>query len=151
MEKLMWPHRSGELFPYRIPVELRPYTDALGFDLASTIFLECGGAQIYLGTKGKGSQYGFLKGLIGDDGYTRLCESGLKVGVVHRIPLANEFLVKFFAASGVPVQDIARRIRMTDVGVRSLLLSPAERLKRKRHRKRAYAAFQAVPELEEDA
>ena len=131
MDKIMWPDKTGKLYPYVIKASEKPYVDALGIELAVTLFLNFGGSPVYIAENPTG---GMLQGVIGVEGHRALCRFFGGPQQLPRIPIANELIVKFMAAKGVATIEIARQVRVSDVSVRSILSSPSERLKQKRKR-----------------
>ena len=115
-----WPDANGDLHPYIATGIERDIIDAIGVDRAGALFLQFGGGPIYLSEADGG---GDLRSVLGNECVTKLAKH-FGVGMVARIPLANDFLIKLFASKSWSKLNIARVVRVSDETVRSTLWAP---------------------------
>lgn len=112
-----WPDANGDLQPFVATGIERDVIDAIGVDRAGALFLQFGGAPIYLGERDNG---GDLRAVLGEECVAKLTEY-FRAGQIGRVPLANEFLIKLFASKNWSKVNIARVVRVADETVRRTL------------------------------
>lgn len=129
--KIAWPDSNGHMVTGRIDASLWPYVEVLGLDAAARLFLHFGGSYVYF--PGKESNCGTRSGVatklaaaLGPQALSRVQELP-NAGSSVRIPLAQTFLARYLRSRGRNINQIAARLRKTDVTVRTLLLPDAER------------------------
>jgi len=104
--------------PPKPPAHVAPYIDALGIDKAAEFLLSFGGAPIYLSdSPGARSQ---VAAAIGAEGVRALKER-LGESTIQRVPTADKWLARYFEWQGLKVNEIARRLRTSNVTVRKYL------------------------------
>lgn len=108
----------SDLLP-RPPANVEPYVEALGTDLAIEFLLAFGGSEIYITEDPK--TRGRVTALLGVKNARRL--GAVRDRLQRRVPLANPWMAATLHAQGLPKQEIARRLRVSDVTVRSYLRS----------------------------
>ncbi|MGR3481654.1 helix-turn-helix domain-containing protein [Salipiger marinus] len=97
----------------RPPAHVAPYVEVLGHDLTVAFLLEFGGARLYWARDPKGRSE--AEALIGPE---KLRDLGrVWGGEVSRVPTARVWLAHALHAWGLPVNQIARRLHVTDVAV----------------------------------
>lgn len=116
-----------------VPANLAPYVRALGAELAVEFLLQFGGAPMYFGRQP--TERARAMQVVGEAGIQALeREVGQRAG---RVPLAPRWICQYLAATGMPIHEIARRTRISDVTVRAWVKgrtrggkwSPAEQLR----------------------
>jgi len=101
----------------RAPAHVAPYVEVLGHDLTVDFLLEFGGARLYWARNPKGRSE--AEALIGAE---KLRELGrVWGGEVSRVPTARVWLAHALHARGLPVNQIARRLHVTDVAIAKYL------------------------------
>ncbi|WP_370226252.1 helix-turn-helix domain-containing protein [Pararhodobacter marinus] len=106
------------------PAQVQPFVEALGPDLAVTYQLSYGGSEVYVRTK-PNECIPYVE-VIGPDGAEALAHRAARGWMPRRVPLANAWLSAMLAWQGLPVSDIARKLRVTDVTVRKMLKEQRE-------------------------
>ncbi len=101
----------------RPPAQVEPYVRVLGADLAVEFLLTFGGAELTLSKDPKGK--GRLERLVGYERAKALAD--LDHQLQRRVPIGNPWIATYLAWKGHSVAEIARRLRVTDVTVRSYL------------------------------
>lgn len=104
------------LYP-RPTAQIAPYVEILGVDLTIDFLLAFGGAELCIPADPKGK--GQLEALIGYDRAKRLGENLHRLQ--RRVPLAKRWTAQVLRAKGYSVNDIARRLHVSDVSVRKWL------------------------------
>jgi hypothetical protein len=104
------------------PVQIAPFVQALGLDLAVRFLMEFGGAELNIGADPKGRSR--AEALVGRDGILALAG---QLSLPRRVPLAKPFLAAYLHSRGESVAEIARTLRATDVTVRGWLVKEAAR------------------------
>lgn len=103
----------------RPPAHVEPFVRVLGVDDTVTLLSELGGAAIYMGhnptTRSR------LVQLLGRDKAEALVSLVQSGEWPARIPLAKAWVAQVLHARGLPVLEIARILRTTDVTVRKYL------------------------------
>ena len=94
---------------------VEPFVTVLGADLAVQFLLHFGGSELSLSSDPKGR--GAVERLVG---YEKARELGVVV-LQRRIPLAKRWLAEMLHWQGMSANEIARRLRTTDVTVRAYL------------------------------
>lgn len=100
----------------RPPVQVAPYVEALGADLAVTFLLTYGGAEMTMSAAPANAVH---VALIGTERAAALSAQGHRLQ--KRIPLANRWLAKMLCWQGASITEISRRLRVTDQTVRRYL------------------------------
>lgn len=101
----------------RIPANLEPYVSVLGADLAVEFLCEFGGAELYLATRPAGRSR--LTQLVGREKSAELAKAAEYLP--SRVPLGNAWAARHLHSNGWSVAQIARKLRTSDVTVRSYL------------------------------
>jgi hypothetical protein len=83
----------------------------LGVEKAIDFLLEFGGAELYIAKRPQ--ERGRLARLIGPVKAAELAEAA--DGLPSRIPLAKEWLARTLLTQGLPVAEVARRLRLCDI------------------------------------
>ncbi len=99
----------------RPPAHIEPYVRVLGADLAVRFLMEFGGAELYLAKTPKGSSRAEV--LLGPDRFAALAALGLP----RRVPTGKPWLARVLKQEGLSTAEIARRLHVSDVTVRSYL------------------------------
>jgi hypothetical protein len=97
------------------PAHVGPYVNALGHELAADFLLNYGGGEIYLSDTVT-SRSSLLKSLSYEQIGYLLVELGIGM---HRVPLAPRWVARVLVKKGLPVAQIARKLRKTENTVRS--------------------------------
>lgn len=101
----------------RPPAHVEPYVRILGYEGAVSFILEFGGAEIYLPMTRTAAARSPVAQHLGVDAVVALATAGLP----RRIPTAKPWLARVFWSEELRVQEIARRLHVTDVTVRKWL------------------------------
>lgn len=112
----------------QVPAELALFVDELGAEGAIELFLTMGGASCYFAERPQpGSE---ISRVIGAEGVCRIAArlkaSGRRESTRIRVPLAKPWVSRYLYAEGWTIAEIARRVRVSDVTVKTYL-RPAER------------------------
>ena len=99
----------------RPTAQVEPFVTVLGADLAVQFLLNFGGSELSLSSDPKGR--GAVEHLVG---YEKARELGAVI-LQRRIPLAKPWLTEMLHWQGMSANEIARRLRTTDVTVRAYL------------------------------
>jgi hypothetical protein len=109
--------------PPKVPSHIRTYVDALGMDKAVELFLAFGGAPLYLGARPQ--ERAHISSVLNPEQIRRLTKV---IGRGHlRLPMPRAFIVQYLAYKDYTVNDIARKLHVTDVTVRNLLKGRCKR------------------------
>lgn len=101
-----------------IPVQIKPYVDVLGIDGTIDFLLEFGGAELYLAENPTARSR--LVQFLGLDKATAL--SRASAHLPKRVPLQKPWIAQILRKEkSLPVSEIARRLHVSDVTVRSYL------------------------------
>lgn len=105
--------------PLRPPAQIEPFVRVLGVDDTIRFIQEFGGVEIYI-ARNPTARSRIVKVLGRDkaEALARLAEAGEWPA---RIPLVKPWCAAVMKAKGLPVSDIARILRTTDVTVRKWL------------------------------
>lgn len=111
----------------RPPAHIQPYVDAFGLHQTITFLLHFGGAELYIaGRPGAGSE---LVRVVGQEAAERLAARADRLPA--RVPTAKPWLAEAMKSQGLPVEQIARRLHVSNVAVRRWLKkAEAERIRR---------------------
>ncbi len=110
--------RTAKRGPRRPEAELvEPFVRAVGADLTVELLLTFGGAELYFAKNA--SVRSSVAKVVGPDG-VRALEQQVSAGML-RVPLANGWIANYLHEREVPIQEIARRLRTSDVTVRKYL------------------------------
>lgn len=103
--------------PAGTPPAVAPYVRALGVDLTVEVLLEFGGAEIYFSPTSNGRSK--LAKLVGAERAAELTQT-LQAGTRghRRVPTARRWIAFRLRDRGLPIAEIARRLHVTDVGLR---------------------------------
>jgi len=124
MKKFMWRDQAGDQRPYYLSEVEERFVCCIGLEKAIDLFRHFGGANLNLYENPRNSR---LLQILGKEACEKLfCELG--GGCLGRLPLANEFLTKYYATNGVSGQEIARVLRVNCETVRRHLLPDRTRL-----------------------
>ncbi|MGK8234032.1 helix-turn-helix domain-containing protein [Roseovarius sp. MS2] len=104
---------EGEVFT---PVQIRPYVEALGEADAVEFLLEFGGAELYLGRNPRRSRVAKRFGREKAALLARTAEH-----LPARVPLARRWIAQVLYKQNLPISEIARKVRVSDVTVRAYL------------------------------
>lgn len=96
------------------PVQVAPYVEVLGVEGTVDFLLEFGGAQLHLSRNPRKSRVAERFGRAKAAQLAEVAES-----LPARVPLQRRWCAQVLYSRGLPVQEIARRIRVTDVTVRA--------------------------------
>ncbi len=113
----------------QVPAEIAIYVEELGHVAAIELFLTMGGAYCYFATEPQaGSE---ISRVIGTEGVGRIARR-LKAGGRQfanrvRVPLAKAWVARYLFAEGWTIADIARRVRVSDVTVKSYITPTGRR------------------------
>lgn len=104
------------LYP-RPTAQVQPYVDALGVETTIEFLLSFGGAELPVASDPKGN--GMLVRCIGYQKAKQLAD--ISHLLQNRVPLASRWLAQCLYTQGLSKAAIARRLRLSDVTVRSYL------------------------------
>lgn len=106
----------------RTPAHINAYVTVLGDDLAVEFLLEFGGAELSLSSRPRD---GRLVQLIGKEKAVALAQQAGHLP--RRIPLAKPWVANKLRDRGLSVAEIARKMHVSDVSVRSYLKNGPKR------------------------
>lgn len=101
----------------RPTAQVEPYVEALGYDGAIAFLLAFGGAEIYITAHPKSR--GQVVEVVGRRGAAKL--AAIAHRLPRRVPLAKRWIAAVLFARGLSKADIARKLHMTEVTIRSWL------------------------------
>ncbi|WP_423206712.1 helix-turn-helix domain-containing protein [Paracoccus yeei] len=107
--------------------QIAPFVQVLGLDEAVRFILAFGGAELYIGKNPRDTNE--LVQMFGREAVEALANLAT---LPRRIPLAKPWLAAHFRARGLPIAQIARTLRISDVSVRAYLRQEAENRERLR-------------------
>ncbi|WPY94698.1 sigma factor-like helix-turn-helix DNA-binding protein [Limimaricola variabilis] len=107
--------------PRPTPAHVEPYVRVLGLEGAIEFLLTFGGAQLYLPHTPQGRSK--LAQVVGIEKAARLAEVSDRLP--RRVPTAKPWIATVWRSQGLPVDEIARRLHMSDVTVRKWLKKAA--------------------------
>lgn len=99
------------------PAHISTYVDVLGVEGAVEFLLEFGGAELYLTATPKGRNR--LAKFVGVDKAIALAKASERMP--KRIPTAKPWIAAVMKSKGLPTAEIARKLHVSDVSVRSWL------------------------------
>ncbi len=99
------------------PAQVEPYVEILGDDLTVEFLLTFGGAELYIPKNPLGRSR--LEKLVGKQRMMELYDMAWLMQ--RRVPLANRWIAAYLNYKGVSSNEIARKLRVTDVTVRNYL------------------------------
>ena len=99
------------------PPQVRHFVEVLGPELTAQFLLAFGGAELYIADDPKGSSR--LEALVGYEKAKAL--GALSHRMTRRVPLAKPWVAAFLAWQGNSTAEIARRLHVSDVSVRTWL------------------------------
>lgn len=102
--------------------QVAPYVEVLGTDLTVEFLLSFGGAEIYI-TQDPRSRSRVVD-LIGRKNAVAL--AAVADRLPRRVPLAKAWIAAVLHARGLPKNEIARRLHVSDVTVRKFLAAAGE-------------------------
>ncbi|ALF02072.1 MULTISPECIES: hypothetical protein [Salipiger] len=106
----------------RAPSHVAPYVEALGHDLAVEFLLKFGGSRLYWAQDPKGRSE--AEALVGAEKLRAL--ASMRAREVTRVPTARPWLAHSLRRKGLPVNQIARMLHVTDVAVSKYLRQPPD-------------------------
>jgi hypothetical protein len=109
--------------PPPMPDNVRVYVDAIGVDATITFILHFGGSEVFMS---HGPSRSELVVVLGQDAAQALADVHAMRGLPARVPVARKWLAQVLFAKGLSKNEIARRIRVSDVMVRSYLAPPRD-------------------------
>lgn len=92
-----------------------PFVEVIGQDLTARMLTKLGGSAVYFPRKVTNST-SLLASVVGVPAAKAL-GAALGTGTI-RLPIGNLFLCRYYRAQGMPVEEIARTIRLSDTHVR---------------------------------
>lgn len=98
----------------RPPAHIQRYVDALGLDQTVTFLLHFGGADLYIAQRP--TERSELVRVIGQEAAERLAAHADRLPA--RVPTAKPWLAAVMKAQGLPAEQIARRLHVSNVTVR---------------------------------
>jgi hypothetical protein len=101
----------------RPPAHVEPYVRILGLDGAIEFLLAFGGSERHIARDPR--LRSDIEAVIGADGAAALAEAAM--ALPRRHPLAKPWMAQVFHARGLSVNEIARKVRVSNVSVRSYL------------------------------
>lgn len=107
--------------------QIAPFVQVLGLDGAIRFLLAFGGAELFIGNNPKDTNQ--LVQIFGREAVETLARLPT---LPRRIPLAKPWLTAYFRAQGFSIAQIARKLRISDVSVRTHLRRGAENRERLR-------------------
>jgi Homeodomain-like domain len=99
------------------PAQIAPYVDILGPELTVQFLLTFGGAELYIPKSPKGRSR--LEAMIGHQKVKALANSTHLLQ--RRVPLANPWAAACLHYQGIATNEIARKLRISDITVRRYL------------------------------
>jgi len=121
--------------PSPVPTaQVAPFVQVLGLEGAIRFILAFGGAELYIGKNPRDTNE--LVQMFGREAVEALANLAT---LPRRIPLAKPWLAAHFYAQGLSIAQIARKLRISDITVRTYLRREAEN----RERLRANAELRA--------
>lgn len=99
------------------PAQVAPYVDILGPELTVQLLLTFGGAELYIPHSPQGRSR--IETLVGRDKVKALVKADHLLQ--RRVPLANPWVAACLHFQGLATNEIARKLRITDVTVRKYL------------------------------
>ncbi|CAN7257179.1 hypothetical protein [Brucella pseudogrignonensis] len=112
--------------PIKVPANLAPFINTLGFDKGIEFLLRFGGATMYLPKKPQSSGRSMASSLLTAEEIIALSKA-LDLDYL-RIPVAKKFIATYLRSQNVSVSEIARKLHMTDVTVRGYLKAADQQL-----------------------
>ena len=103
----------------RPPAYLAPYVEVLGGDLAIEFLLAFGGADMTFPNDAERAKDGAAARMVGGKRLVALADR--LCATRARVPLGDRWLAAALQAKGFSIAEIARRVRKSDVTVRSWL------------------------------
>jgi len=101
----------------KVPAQIEPYVRVLGVDGAVEFLLSFGGAELYIPRNAKGKSMVARKfGMEKAQALAEACEF-----MPRRVPTAKPWVARQLYKKNLSVAEIARRLHVTDVTVRSYL------------------------------
>lgn len=101
-----------------MPDNIRVYADAIGEDATITFLLHFGGSEVFMS---HGPVRSELVRVLGQDAAQALAAVHAERGLPARVPVARKWLARALFAKGLSKNEIARRIRVSVVMVRTYL------------------------------
>ena len=99
------------------PAQIAPYVDILGPAMTVQFLLTFGGAELYIPKSPKGRSR--IETMIGRQKVKALANSDHLLQ--RRVPLANPWVAVCLHYQGIATNEIARKLRITDITVRKYL------------------------------
>lgn len=106
----------SEQHSVRPPAHIEVYVQVLGPDQAVEFFLTFGGAELYLANSPKRSR---LVDVVGVEKARKLAADAHRLPA--RVPVPKRWMAQHLKTKGLSNADIARKLHVTDVTVRSYL------------------------------
>lgn len=112
-----WTCGSGVKHKALIPEHIAKFVRIIGEDDTASLLLNFGGAASYFAARPE--KVGALREILSVEKIQLLAEHF--GGRVERIPLGNAFIARHLRSKGMSIQDIARKLHVSDVSVRDIL------------------------------
>lgn len=111
--------------PMKVPANLAPFINTLGFDKGIEFLLRFGGGAMYLPKKPQDGR-SMASSLLTAEEIIALSQAIDRDYL--RIPVGKKFIAQYLRSQNVSVGEIARRLHMTDVTIRGYLKAAEQQL-----------------------
>lgn len=111
--------------PMKVPANLAPFINTLGFDKGIEFLLRFGGSAMYLPKKPQDGR-SMASSLLTADEIIALSQAIDRDYL--RIPVGKKFIAVYLHSRGISIGEIARRLHMTDVTIRGWLKKADQQL-----------------------
>lgn len=119
--EITWTRSDGEIATTKVPAHVEVFAEVIGLDATAELCVSLGGAVIYLPCSSTRPN-GLLRSVLQENQILALSRA-LSPGSI-RIPLANQFLARYYRSQNNTFQSIARKIRIDERSVRRILNGP---------------------------
>lgn len=111
--------------PIKVPANLAPFINTLGFDKGIEFLLRFGGSAMYFPKKPQDGR-SLASSLLTVDEIIALSQAIDRDYL--RVPVGKKFIAQYLRSQNVSVGEIARRLHMTDVTIRGYLKAADQQL-----------------------